>query len=209
MAILKKCYTLKKLYFGLFGSILGLLLLSNPKMLHAQIQDFSVKNYSQNSIDIQKSGMMILGTWATLNIFTGGIGNFRARGKEKYFHQMNAAWNFVNLGIAGIGYYGAMNANLNVADIELLTEMQKFDRILLINAALDIGYMATGAYLWKRGQNNSNLRLEGYGQSIVLQGAFLFSFDLFLYLIHNQVTDKAMALNEALSFTGNGFRLNF
>ena len=51
----------------------------------------------------------------------------------------------------------------------------------LFNAGLDVGYMATGAYLWERGIRKDSRGLKGYGQSLILQGGFLFTFDLIMY----------------------------
>ncbi|MDJ1114083.1 DUF6992 family protein [Microbacterium dauci] len=55
-------------------------------------------------------------------------------------------------------------------------------RILLVNAALDVGYVATGAHLAARtpsfGGRLSRADARGHGLAIVLQGAALFVIDL-------------------------------
>jgi len=67
-----------------------------------------------------------------------------------YFHQMNAAWNVVNAGIAFLGYRGTLN-NQYVESLDILDAMQRFYQLLLINAGLDILYISGGIWLAYRG----------------------------------------------------------
>ena len=85
---------------NLIFAIIGLIFLLYPNLLHAQFTEFEPKFYYQQSLAIQKTGMIVLSSWAGLNILTGIAGNFRFKNESKYFYQMNAAWNVVNLGIA-------------------------------------------------------------------------------------------------------------
>ena len=75
-------------------------------LLHAQIQDFDPEFYFERSISIQKTGMIILGSWATLNIISGTAGYYLSEGDTRYFHQMNAyirlMKNGLNLSLASI-----------------------------------------------------------------------------------------------------------
>ena len=90
--------------------------------------------------------MLILGSWAGLNMITGGLGYARTQGSISYFHQMNAAWNIVNAGIAYFGFKGTLS-NSNVTTSEILNDMTRFDTILLVNAGLDVLYISGGAWL--------------------------------------------------------------
>ena len=57
-------------------------------------------------------------------------------------------------------------------------ESRNLRRLLLVNAGLDVGYMAAGSALARtKGQNDPGWR--GHGIGILLQGAFLWVFDLF------------------------------
>ena len=62
-------------------------------------------------------------------------------------------------------------------------------KLLLFNAGLDVGYMAFGGYLWEKGRNDGSQRLVGYGQSLILQGAFLMAFDLTLFYFNHRLVD--------------------
>jgi len=181
-----------------------------PDLLHAQNTTFDAQNYAQKSYDLQKNGMIVLGTWATLNLISGSAGYFLSAKNTKYFHQMNAGWNIVNLGIAGFALYnlGQSDASL-MGYSESLSELRNLDKILLFNAGLDFGYMAAGAWLWERGLRKDSKRLEGYGKSLILQGGFLLAFDLVLYLLHSPITNELLNQANRIQVTASGFRINF
>lgn len=57
------CYTRKKIFLSAI-ILFTVLLWSN--LLHAQMNDFDPEFYFENSIQIQKTGMIVLGSWAGL-----------------------------------------------------------------------------------------------------------------------------------------------
>ncbi len=68
---------------------------------------------------------------------------------------------------------------------EMLQKHIKTENLFLINGGLDIVYVGTG-FLLKHLANNSQKRhdlLKGYGNSIILQGSFLFTFDIAMWAI--------------------------
>lgn len=159
--------------------ILMLLLISESQ---AQV----LADFNSQRLSINQTGMLVLGTWAIGNIIISPIAARNAIGSEKYFHQMNMGWNAVNLAIAGFGYFTAMKTDpSSFSSWQTIQEQHKMETILLVNAALDVGYMLGGMYLIERSKNTMKHpdRLKGFGQSIILQGAFLFVFDLSLYSI--------------------------
>ena len=131
----------------------------------------------------QQRAMLVLGGWAVGNIGLGLALRAGTDGSTRRFHEMNAIWNVVNLGIAGLGYY-----TLGGAESEILAgwrENISFEKILLFNAGLDVGYVLGGLYLRERARrpDADADRLRGYGGSIILQGGFLLLFDLANYYI--------------------------
>lgn len=135
--------------------------------------------------------MLILGGWAAANLIIGGYGWSKTTGQEKYFHQMNFMWNVVNLSIAGFALYSNAHYSLATLSIsEVLAKHLNTERVLLINAALlDVGYSGTGFLLRHYSGNSDKFYslLKGYGNSLILQGAFLLAFDLSLYgVLHSQ-----------------------
>lgn len=143
------------------------------------------ENYSAD-VEIRTIGMTILGLWAISNILIGGIGRRRLSGEKAYFHEMSMIWNVVNLIIAGAGYYFTTKADIPADGAALLADQVFFQKTLLFNAGLDLAYIIGGFYLIERSRNTVNKpeRLKGYGKSVILQGIFLFIFDVVLHTIH-------------------------
>jgi len=161
------------------GIVLVLLLL--PSTVHAQ---GSYADFYRESLRINNIGMAILGTWALTNISIGAYGWNQHTGQRAYFHQMNLFWNTVNLTIAGIALYGNLTSDYGLlTGSELLDKQFKSQHLYLINGALDVGYIAAGSvlrYIAPRYPKNE-LRFNGYGNSVILQGSFLLLFDLVFY----------------------------
>lgn len=183
-------------------------LLSLSIIAYAQVDDLT--EFNQQRLNRQKTGMLVLGGWAVANIAGGLVLQNNTDGSDKYFHLMNAGWNGVNLAIAGLGYYGAMNADPSSLDMMgTIQEQYKFQKILLFNAGLDIGYMAGGLYLMERSKNTENNpeRLKGFGRSIILQGGFLMAFDLVNYFVHASHNEALSPLLSSFYFTGSNVGL--
>lgn len=179
---------------------LALIVFATPAFSQNNLQEIN-----QKRIEINITGMKVLGGWALANMAIGSVAYFSYSGKKKYFNQMNVMWNVVNLGLATAGYFGAkadLNQQLSLA--QSINDQHKIEQILLLNAGLDVGYMAAGLYLNERGLRKSSDRLQGYGQSLILQGAFLLVFDGAMYAIHkNNGNDFSKILDKAsISFDG-------
>ncbi|MFM6969819.1 MAG: DUF6992 family protein [Sediminibacterium sp.] len=138
-------------------------------------------------INITRNYMTALGAWGLLNVVQGSISATNTVGPEHYFHQMSAYFNAVNVGIAAAGFLGIkkqlLKTNTLTSEIQAQRQIQK---ILLINSALDVGYFATGLILRNVGIKNLNPKTQGYGGSIMLQGAFLLVYDLLQYGAHHK-----------------------
>lgn len=179
-------------------------------------QDSSLIQFNTLRLDKQQKAMTVLGTWAVANIAVGSILASKKSGEAKYFHQMNAGWNAVNLVIAGIGYYGV--SKIDPAALDLFGSVEgnyQIQKILLFNAGLDVGYMLGGAYMMGRSKHlaldKKPERLKGWGKSIVLQGGFLFVFDVATYWVLASGNEHLQPLLGNLSFTGDaiGWRMSF
>lgn len=162
-----------------FTFILLFLLLTSK--VWSQIDPFKLWNDSR--IKHQNAAMTVLGSWAVINIAGGLILQSKSEGELKYFHQMNAGWNIVNAGISGLSLIRSLKEKSQTSNFNSsVKKLEGFQRALLFNAGLDVGYIVGGIYLIER--SNRELkpdRLRGFGKSIVLQGAFLFVFDLVAY----------------------------
>lgn len=170
-------------------------------------QSSDLTAFNELRLATNTKGLTVLGTWAVGNIALGAVMSGRTTGETKYFHQMNAGWGAVNLAIAGLGYYAAVQTDAaSFSLFETINEQRKMQQTLMLNIGLDAAYMVGGAYLIERAKNDAaNLdRFTGFGKSIVLQGAFLFVFDIGFYMAHSLNTPKLEPLLSGLTFTGNG-----
>ncbi len=173
--------------------------------------EVDLASFNLRRIQTNKKAMLVLGGWATANILAGSVLAGRSEGTRKHFHQMNAYWNTVNLAIAGFGYYQAtkeMPTELGLA--ATVKEQYGIQQALIFNAGLDLAYMASGAYMIERSRRGSrhSERLKGFGQSLILQGGFLFLFDIGVFFIQQSHQPELQQFlgNVSLGPTGIGFR---
>jgi hypothetical protein len=161
---------------------------------------FSPQQFIDRLSTTNRYGMLVLGGWGITNLVGGGLLSTQQTGTSKYFWQMNAAWNSVNLTIAAVGYFGSGKDWSTTS--ELLSIIDNYQKAYLFNAGLDVGYVMTGFYL-KELSNRKPLhadRLKGYGNAMILQGTFLFVFDLVMYGINrNQVKIDINPLIDSLN----------
>ncbi len=163
-----------------------------------------------NRNNISQKGMFVLGSWAVGNIAYSGVMASRTNGRDRYFHQMNVYWNLVNAAIAGFGYYGSVTAANDLGLYETSKEHFQIQKILLLNAGLDLAYVAGGFYMKERANrpNVNQERLRGFGDSLILQGGFLFVFDVILYTIHTGQNDALKSIMSNVSVQAQGLTLN-
>lgn len=173
-----------------------------------------LQEFNGNREDINKKLMIGLGSWATANFIASGIGWAATvpNGEARYFHQMNVMWNTVNIGLAIPGFIKAKKANSTLTFSETVRKQHQTEKIFLINTGLDVGYMASGLIL--RSEAKSNLekqnQFNGYGNSLLLQGGFLFLFDLTAYAIHNRHSKKSLDnLLNSIEMSSNGIGLKW
>jgi len=140
-----------------------------------------------------KKGMFVLSSWAALNIGSGFYLASKTTGSTSSFHQMNGLWNTVNLGLGVIGYFTARK-KMNVFNADRFpSDIKKQIKILRINSYLDLGYMAAGGALWALSDRTKSPKIsQGYGISIITQGAFLFLFDR---ILAKKIENKAIHFN--------------
>ena len=97
-----------------------------------------------------RRAMTVLGGWAITNLAVSGPLWFTAGGATARFHEMNVAWNLVNLGIVGAGFLGERRTATGTLD-DALAAQRRLESTLLLNIGLDVAYMAAGWALLERG----------------------------------------------------------
>ena len=120
--------------------------------------------------------------WALFSMLVGALLQIPRQPFARSLGQQFAAWGFIDALIAIFGNRSAQKRYAQLPDPlapEVTAgETQKLRNILWVNVGLDIGYMAGGAALaLTRGQSKPGWR--GHGIGVIIQGAFLFFFDLF------------------------------
>lgn len=161
-----------------------------------------------------QQSMLVLGGWSAGNIVVGAVGRARTEGPVRYFHEMNLAWNSVNLAIAGLGYWSASRQTTDgLSMYETLERHYGHQKVLIFNAGLDLAYMSMGTYMLERSRREVDPverdRWQGYGQSLVLQGGFLLVFDLVQYQLQHRSTRRLRPLLEQSEVSWQGNRLSW
>lgn len=128
----------------------------------------------------QKQLLMTLMGWAMSSIVLGlvmrrGGDSFRAGVGEQF-----VGWGVINGLIATAGSFGTQRrAERTPTDssVSLTTEKRNLATLLWVNAGLDVFYVIGGA-LYGRKQGATDGHRRGRGVGIIIQGGFLFFFDL-------------------------------
>ena len=161
-------------------------------IINAQAQKDFNDSISRSRNMLTKNAMIVLGSWSVVNIASGFIIAENTSGEAKYFWRMNAYWNFINLGIAGLGYAGIRKAmKMHYGFMENFKAQHSIEKLYVFNAGLDLAYIAGGFYLRERGKTESDLKkhdqFRGYGSSIAVQGGFLLLMDCVMYVLHHKI----------------------
>ena len=162
-------------------------------------------SYSRNMLT--KNAMLVLGGWSVANIASGFIVAGQTTGEAKYFWKMNAYWNFINLGLAGLAYFNTVRSmNKHYSFSENNKAQRGMEKLYVFNAGLDLVYIVGGFYLRERGLKETDQKkmdqFRGYGSSIILQGGFLLVMDCVMYVLHHKNTMKMDNKLQKVEITG-------
>lgn len=198
-------------YFKIFAGIVVVMAMAIGAYAQPSLD---LHEYNEKSLRYNKTASIVLGGWAVGNIASSAIMVGRSSGQEKYFYQFNAYWNVVNLGLAGFTYYVSYRDDPSSYSLsESIDRQKKIEKTLLLNTGLDVAYVATGFYLIERSKNidNNSEMFEGFGKSLILQGGFLFIFDIALHFAHNTNSKRLKPIlnNMSASKKGIGFIYHF
>ena len=109
--------------------------------------------------------MIVLTTWASANIISGGAYFITKSPEEKYFYGMNSAWGAVNLAIAIPSLLSKKPKY--PSKFKQLEDQIKIEKVFLINAGLDLVYITGGFTLKELAKNqtdtNKKAMLSGFG----------------------------------------------
>lgn len=179
----------------------------------ANAQSFSADSANLRLTKVNNRGMLVLGGWAATNWATGVYGNLNAAGEAKYFHQMNWMWNTVNASLVAISVISNRKLPAEGHTTQsVMNRAEKYQKVFLINAGLDMMYMGAGSALIARSRRGIERadQFSGYGKSLIMQGAFLMLFDLGMFAV-NRNQEHRFKINESayLQLAPNGVQLSF
>ena len=177
--------------------------------------DSIIKQFNVRQNNLNHNGMIVLTSWAGANIIGNSIGYMATNSyEEKEFYVMNGAWGAINLGIALPGLLAKKKSSTTIYDLQ--KNQTKLEKLFLANAILDVAYIAGGFYLKEYSTNQSDVkkqeRFNGYGNSIIMQGAGLMLFDVAMTLLNNKNRSNHLDpfLKKAtVSFSGNYVKLSY
>ena len=112
-------------------------------------------------MSVEQDVTRALGRWAAGSLLVGGA--LAAVPRTRGFGRQTAAWGAVDGVIAVVGARRAARGRT--------TAPARLRRVLLVNAGLDVGYLAAGAWL------SARPRWRGDGLAVLVQGAFLLALD--------------------------------
>lgn len=181
-------FTINRLLWMLGPILLGSASVAQPIDASSRLREFSEQRSKH-----QKALGLTLGSFALVNIAVGVVGAGQTSGETTYFHRMNVYWNLVNLGLAGVGLLGSRKKKTTPESLaDAVRQHENMKQLLLVNTGLDVAYVAGGAYLRERANSHPDNadQLRGYGNAIMVQGGFLFAFDLVNYFIVRKRGDR-------------------
>ncbi len=120
-----------------------------------------------------------LGAWAGASIAGGAaawaFGKTTGSTAAHAFGRQTLLWGVIDGTIAGVGAIRGRRPRDPGSEIH---DAERLRRILLINAAADVAYVAAGVWLMKRPVREQQRRLtRADGAAIVIQGGFLLALD--------------------------------
>lgn len=110
---------------------------------------------------VEKRLTRVLGAWSAGSIATGAV--LAARPATRGFGRQTLAWGAIDGAIAYAGAKGRARKGP--------TDPVRLQKILIVNAVLDLGYLALGARMRR------TERWRGDGDAVLVQGGFLLMLD--------------------------------
>ena len=111
--------------------------------------------------EVEEQLTSVLGAWAAGSVALGAL--LSASPRTRGFGRQTAAWGAVD---GAIAWFGARKRRSKGP-----ADPRRLRRVLLVNAGLDVGYLAAGAWLVRDG------RWRGDGAAVLVQGGFLLLLD--------------------------------
>ncbi len=171
----------------LLSGFLVLAVLTSP----GAASELSLHDWNASRLGTEETAMLVLGSWAVLNLGVSGVGMATSTGRTFSFHELNVLWNALNLAIAGYGYFSLRAEKPGSLSLgQSLDELRLTERIVWLNIGLDAAYLAVAFWLRAKsdlraasGDTTGAARYGGFGDALLVQGGFLLAFDVVLAVL--------------------------
>lgn len=156
--------------------------------LHAQ-EIWYPDSFIQTQGRLNKDGALGLCSWSFVNIGYSSYMLNKTSGQEQNFHQMNLICSGIDLAIGIPVFIRSHKIYKGKIKLKLDTyNPKRYMKMYSVNSWIDVAYIATGFILKGRAANARDPEMmRGFGNSILVQGGFLFTFDSVMYLLHRKL----------------------
>lgn len=138
----------------------------------------TLEHLSSQRHSVTRTGLRILAGWALANIVFGATFRALPAISNEGFWEMTALWNVVNLVLAATGLRGIRREKASENLAQEIRSVHTLEKVLLFNGGLDVGYVLLGILLTQLTSGFMHRSYDGWGVAIIVQGLFLFVFDL-------------------------------
>ncbi len=138
-----------------------------------------------NFYQYQRKRTLILLAWGLGNVL-GGVGGLLTKNKFwRQFWLQALSWGAIDAGLAGFGLFSQAKKLENYSPTQaqeaiVRKDINSFHKILFINIFLDVGYVLSGLAIRRWGKSSGRDDRQGIGVGFIVQGLFLFVYDLYL-----------------------------
>ena len=154
-------------------------------------QQLNLPEFNKERLNLQRKGMYVLGGWGLGNTIVSIASLPGSSGATKYFHQMNIGWGAVNATLAGftlLTHKRQMKKESGYNYAQSMGMQTGVEKTFLLNLGLDAAYVLGGVAFNEssNGTKGNSKRKQGFGNAIIMNGAFLMLFDGVMYTLHNR-----------------------
>jgi hypothetical protein len=157
---------------------------------HDELADFDLRFRL-----IIRKHIVVLAWWSMLNMIAGLIALCFLSGAIYYFLMMGFVWGCINLAVTIWVFDHVFYRKFRKGDaFERFENQRHVEKLMFLNIGIDTAYLFVGLLLREHGFVCQLERAElwiGFGWSVVLQGLFLLTQDVFVYRLHRRNFHKA------------------
>jgi hypothetical protein len=144
----------------------------------------------ENFYQYQRKRLFILLGWGLVSTLVGAGGLFTQNKSWRQFWLQCLGWGATDALIAGFGLrmqteklknYPTSSSEQTLPET-VKKDIRNYHKILFVNVFLDLGYILNGEVIRRKSKTSKRPDRQGMGLGFIVQGLFLFIYDLLLDL---------------------------